>query len=220
MISPDIFKFLEKLKKNNNREWFQENRPEYLSCKEGFEHVVELLIHAISEFDSSVKGLEPKKCIFRINRDIRFSKDKSPYKTNFGAFMAPGGRNNGTAGYYLHLEPGASFLAGGIYMPPSPILKAIRQEIFDNYEEFLSIVTEGQFVKHFKAIDADKLKTRPKGFPEDFVGLEYLKFKHYTVLKSVTEAQLTGANFFEEAKETFRALQPLNRFLNQAVSEA
>lgn len=217
MISTELFSFLKKLQKNNNRDWFHANKVEYQRCKESFIHVIELLIHAVSEFDDSVKGLEAKKCLFRINRDIRFSKDKSPYKTNFGAFIAPGGRNNGTAGYYLHIEPNNSFLAGGIYMPPSPVLRAIRQEIFENYEEFDSIVSEKEFVKHFKAIDAEKLKTKPKGFPEDFKGLEYIKFKHYTVLQPVSESELTGKDFFIQARSAYLALQPLNQFLNYAI---
>lgn len=220
MFTPDILTFLRNLSENNNRDWFQENNALYKSCRENFIQNIELTIHAISEFDSSVKGVEAKKSIFRINRDVRFSKDKSPYKTNFGAFVTPGGRNAGNAGYYLHFEPGASFLAGGIYMPPSPILKAIRQEIFENLGEFEEIVSDANFIKHFKAIDAEKLKTKPRGFPDDFEGMEYLRFKHYTVIKPYKDTDFTSPNFFEEVKQTFRALYPLNRFLNYAIKEA
>lgn len=217
MFSVDIFSFIKDLSENNNREWFHANNDRYKQCREEFINNIELAIHAIAEFDASVKGMDAKKCIFRINRDVRFSKDKAPYKTNFGAFIAPEGRNAGNAGYYLHLEPKGSFLSGGIYMPPSPVLKAIRQEIYENLEEFEGIVKDKHFVKHFKQIDAEKLKTRPQGFPADFEGLEYLKFKHYTVLKPYSDTDFCEANFFQEIKETFEALYPLNRFLNYAI---
>ena len=217
MFDPDILTFLKDLKQNNNRDWFQANKATYQACKDNFISNIELIIHTVSQFDNSVAGLAPKDCIFRINRDIRFSKDKSPYKTNFGAFIAPGGRNKGKAGYYVHIEPGNAFLAGGIYMPPSPVLKAIRQEIFENFEEFRQIVEDKTFVKHFKYIDADKLKTKPKGFPDDFEGLEYLKFKHYTVLKSINDKDFLQPDFMNVVKEVFEALFTLNRFLNYAI---
>lgn len=220
MINNEIYEFLKKLKDNNYKEWFHENRKTYDECRQQFIHVVELLIHAISQFDKSVAGNQPKDCIFRINRDIRFSKDKSPYKTNFGAFITPGGRNSGKAGYYIHIEPGNSFLAGGIYMPPAPVLKAIRQVIFDNYEEFLEIINESDFCKYYNDIDADKLKTRPRGFPEDFEGIEYLKLKHFTVIDIKPDADFMDADFFSKAIEEFEALYPFNRFLNNAAGEA
>ncbi|HBH50165.1 MAG TPA: TIGR02453 family protein [Bacteroidales bacterium] len=219
MFTPDIFSFLGDLSANNYKEWFHENKPRYQSCRDNFNQNIELIIHEISSFDKSVAGLEPKNCVFRINRDIRFSKDKSPYKTNFGAFIAPGGRNKGNAGYYLHLDPAGSFLAGGIYMPPSPVLKSIRQEIFENLEEFEEIVTHPEFIKHFKAIDAEKLKTKPKGFPDDFRGLEYLKFKHYTVIKQYNSEDFCKIDFLKEIKEVYKSLYPLNRFLNFAVQK-
>ncbi len=217
MISPEIYKFLNNLAANNNREWFQDNKKVYQECKESFSYVVELLIHLTAKIDSSVKGLTPKDCIFRINRDIRFSKDKSPYKTNFGAFIAPGGRNRGTGGYYIHVEPNYSMLAGGIYMPASPVLKAIRQEIFDNYDEFLSIVSDEEFVACFNGIEGEKLKTKPKGFPDDFVGIEYLKFKHYGVQCMYNDKEMQSDNFVNEVKRVFGLIYPLNRFLNYAI---
>jgi uncharacterized protein (TIGR02453 family) len=220
MFSPEIFRFLNELSENNNRDWFHENKPVYQACRENFAHGIELVIHEIALFDKSIVGLEPKHCVFRINRDIRFSNDKSPYKTNFGAFLAPGGRNNGSAGYYLHIEPGNSFLAGGIYMPPSPVLKKIRQEIYGNYEEFLAIVQNSEFIKHFRGIDAEKLKTKPRDFPDDFVGIEYLRFKHYTVLKPYKGDEFIKEDFFEEIKKVFSAMYPLNRFLNYAIQSS
>ena len=214
MVNKEVFDFLSAIKNNNYREWFQENKKTYEACKQSFIHTVELLISGISQFDKSIAGLLPKDCIFRINRDIRFSKDKSPYKTNFGAFITPGGRNSGKAGYYIHVEPGNSFLAGGIYMPPSPVLKAIRQEIFDNYEEFLEIVNDEEFIRNFGELEGEKLKTRPKGFPEDFEGIEFLKFKNYTVMDNKSDDEMTGNDFYNSAIDEFKALFPLIRFLN------
>jgi uncharacterized protein (TIGR02453 family) len=121
------------------------------------------------------------------------------------------------AGYYLHVEPKQSFLAGGIYMPPSPVLKAIRQEIFENYDEFLKIIENKDFVKYFKAIKGDRLKTKPKGFPDDFEGLEYLKFKDYNVIDTKTDAELMDKDFFSKAIVEYKAMFEFNRFLNSAI---
>ncbi len=218
MINSSTFAFLNDLKANNNREWFHDNKKRYDEARQNFIHVLEILIHEIGQFDSSIKGQLPKDALFRINRDIRFSKDKSPYKTNIGAFITPKGRNSGYAGYYVHLEPDNSFLAGGIYMPPSPILKSIRQEIFENFDEFKSIVENAEFKNQFgEELYGDKLKTRPKGFPEDFIGMEYLRFKHFTVAKSVSDIFMTNGDFLRNTLDTFKILYLFNRFLNYAV---
>ncbi|MBN1115701.1 MAG: DUF2461 domain-containing protein [Bacteroidales bacterium] len=219
MINALLYRFLTDLSKNNNKEWFQENRKTYNTCRESFIYSVELMIRGISEFDKSIAGLQPKNCIFRINRDIRFSNDKRPYKTNFGAFMAPGGRNSGKGGYYLHIEPGLSMIAGGIYMPSGPVLKTIRNEVYNNLEEFESIVTEEDFVKHFSGLTGEKLKTKPQGFPDDFEGMEYLRFKHYIVSRNISDKQTQSPEFFNELMMYFESIYPLNRFLNQAVAE-
>ncbi len=217
MLSPEIYRFITDLSENNYREWFQENKTRYQQCKENLLHNLEIIIHEVGKFDKSILGNKPGDCIFRINRDIRFSNNKEPYKTNFGAFIAPGGRNKGKAGYYVHIEPGNSFLAGGIYMPSSPVLKAIRKEIFENYTEFLAIVQDKEFIHQFGGITGDKLKTRPVGFPEDFEGLEYLKFKHYTVIKSCPESDFTSDHFIADTANAFCTLFPLNQFLNEAI---
>ncbi|HKL07291.1 MAG TPA: DUF2461 domain-containing protein, partial [Bacteroidales bacterium] len=157
MISKNLFTFLRELRHNNHKEWFYEHKPIYQILRKQFEQLIAQTILAIAQFDDSVKTIEPKQCIFRINRDIRFSKDKSPYKNNFGAFIAPGGRNSGLAGYYIHLEPDNCLLAGGIYMPPPDRLKAVRTEIFENTEEFKKIIHHKNFKKHFGKIISDKM---------------------------------------------------------------
>lgn len=219
-MHPDTFQFLTALKKNNNREWFDENRSLYTAVKKGFESFVDGVIARISLFDKGIALTTAKESIFRINRDIRFSADKSPYKTNLGAFVAEGGRKSFHAGYYIHVEPGGCFLAGGIYMPSAPMLRAIRIEIHENFDEFTEIIKSPAFITHFGTeFWGEKLKTAPKGFPKDAPGIEYLKYKHYTVAKDEPDKVVTGPRYADEVYTVFRALYPLNRFLNHAVDE-
>lgn len=219
MINKPTLGFLTTLRSNNNREWFQENKQQYQASRDNFVHITDFLIQAISQFDKSIAGLKPSDCIFRINRDIRFSNDKSPYKTNFGAFICPGGRNSGFGGYYFHIEPGASMIAGGVYMPASTILKALRQEIFDNYEEFRDIITEAGLNRQFGNLWGEKLKTRPKGFAEDFDGIEYLKYKHYILSRGFSDNEILKPDYLNQVIADFKLVFPLNRFLNQAIRE-
>lgn len=219
MISQATYSFLNELKSNNNKEWFDVNRKRYEAMKQNITHVAEIMIHEISKFDKSVSGLLAKDCIFRINRDIRFSADKSPYKTNSGIFVCPGGKNSWNAGYYLHVEHGNSFISGGIYMPSSAALKALRNEIYSNYDDFLEIVQEKSFKSNFGELWGEKLKTKPKGFPDEFAGMEYLKFKQYCVIKSIDEKLMMSDKLLDEMRKTYNSLYPFNRFLNQAIRE-
>ncbi|MFC2104132.1 DUF2461 domain-containing protein [Bacteroidota bacterium] len=219
MLSKNLLQFLGELKENNYKEWFHENKPRYQILKKEFEQFIAHTIADIAQFDKSVQSLEPKHCIFRINRDIRFSKDKSPYKTNFGGFIVPGGKNAGHAGYYVHIEPGNCFLAGGIYMPPSDRLKAVRTEIYENIDDFKKILNDKNFKQHFKEISSeDQLKNAPKGFPKDFENIDLLRHKHYTVIKYIEEKLITSDKFAHEVRETFKVLYPFNRFINEAIN--
>lgn len=213
------FSFLTQIRENNNREWYHANKKFYQDAKAEFEQVTEVLINETSKFDTSIRGLQPKDCIFRIFRDVRFSNDKSPYKSNFGSFLCKGGKKSGYAGYYIHIEPGGSFIAGGIYMPPSPILKAIRDDIFEHVDEFKEIINSPEFINHYKTIDGDKLKTAPKGFPRDFTDIELLKYTSYTVGKYKTDKQMSASSIIGEITDAFKALYTFNRFLNEAVSK-
>jgi len=220
MINPALFQFLRELKKNNNKEWFDANRPQYSELRKEFENFINRVIAEIAVFDKSVSHISAKESMFRINRDIRFSNDKLPYKTNFGAFIAKGGRKGVNAGYYIHVEPGEGFLAGGIYMPSGPLLKALRTEIYENIEEFKKIVKNPVFIKHFgNELWGEKLKTAPKGFPKDFAEIEYLKYKHYTLAKNEPDSLYTKSSFMNEIKEVFRAMADFNAFLNRAAEE-
>lgn len=177
MITKETITFLKNLKKNNNREWLQANKPAFDTAKQDFANFVSDLIGRISKFDPAIGGLLPETCIFRIYRDIRFSKDKSPYKANFGAYISPGGRKSTVPGYYFHLEPGHCFLAAGKHNPDSRELLLMRKAIATNTDDFLKIINARNFQKCFGELRGEKLKTSPKGFPADHKAIEYLKFK-------------------------------------------
>jgi TIGR02453 family protein len=219
MISARLTDFLEALKKHNDRDWFQKNKKWYDEVKSEFDEFTIKLIATVAKIDKDVAYLEPKDCTYRIYRDTRFSGDKTPYKTNFGAYLVKGGKKSGFAGYYFHIEPGSNMLAGGIYMPMPDVLKKLRREIYENIDEFIEIVENREFVKHFGHIDDEsKLKTPPKDFPKDFPHIEYLKFKNYTVAKNLAPQMLHGPKLMEEVITVFKALVPLNKFLNNALS--
>src|SRR5438477_5271341 len=159
------FDYLKKLKKNNNKEWFDKNRPTYEEARKEFEEVIEKVMGLTVKFDKQVAGLEPKKTMFRINRDVRFSKDKTPYKSNFAADISPGGKNSAQPGYYLSLQPGNCYAAGGCYMPMPDKLAAIRQEIDYHFKDFKKILAQKDFKKYFDGIsDEGKLVNPPKEY--------------------------------------------------------
>lgn len=219
MWSKNILNFLKELKVNNNREWFQDNKERYNNLKKELEFFIALVIERLKKYDESISLVQPKDCIFRIYRDVRFSKDKSPYKTNMGAFIVPGGKNSGHAGYYLHIEPDNSFFAGGIHMPASEILKKVRKEIYYNVEEFKEIIQEKKFRKEFNTISGEQLKTSPKDFAKEWPDIELLKFKSYTVFKPINESTLVQPDFIDIAEETFLAMVSFVRFINRAISD-
>ena len=214
------FTFLEALRKNNNREWFQANKSFYDLARGEVEQLVATLIPIVRGIDPDVDVVSPKECLFRIFRDVRFSKDKSPYKTNFGAFIARGGRKSPYAGYYLHIEPGASFVGGGAYMPESHYLKAIRSEIFENTGEYKAIIESQEFRKFYGGMYGEKLKTAPKGFPKDFPDIDLLKNKHYAVTHRVEDDFWFSDSLVDDVTGMFSVLYGLNRFLNNAISNA
>lgn len=213
--------FLKKLKSNNNKEWFDKNKNLYLEAKEEFEQVIERLIKGIAKFDKKISpDLKGKDCTFRIYKDVRFSKDKTPYKTNFGASINPGGKKSLVAGYYLHLEPGAAFLAGGVYMPEPPLLNAIRQEIDYSPEALLKILKSAAFKKYFKGLDEeDKLKTAPKGFEKDHPQLELLKNRHFVVSYRLNDKDLLGKTFESTVISGFKAMHPFLEYLRDATAK-
>jgi uncharacterized protein (TIGR02453 family) len=213
-------KFLKDLKSNNNKEWFDKHKETYLEAKKGIEFFVQELIDGIGVFDPQVRGLEAKKSVFRIYKDVRFSKDKTPYKVHLGAYMAEGGTKSPRGGYYLHIEPGnKSMVGGGIYMPEPPVLNAIRNEIDYAPKEFLKIISSKSFKNYFGEIGGEKLKNPPKGFSADHPQIEFLKHKSFFVMHSISDAQVNAPDFKKTVLKIFKEMKPLNDFLNGAMVE-
>jgi len=213
-ISPKVFDFLRQLTENNNREWFTENKNLYTESQENLVLFLEDLTKEMSEFDSELGKIDAKKSLFRIYRDTRFSKDKTPYKTNFGASLGMG-KGSQKGGYYLHLEPEKSFIAGGIYMPESPVLKTLRKEISLYGQEFLNILNDKEFKKYFPELDQDdKLKKVPQGFEKEDPMAEYLKLKSFIVVYNLSDKEIQDKSASKDLAKIFKAMKPLNDFLN------
>lgn len=215
-----ILKFLKDLARHNDRDWFEKNKSRYLDAKQAFEEVVGALLKELSKFDAGLAALDPKKLPFRIYRDVRFSKDKRPYKVNMGAGFSPNGRLIQEPGYYLHLEPGnKSFLAGGIYMPDAGNLSKIRQEIDYNPGALKKIMSDRKFRKLFGDFDEfDKLKTAPKGYPKDHAHIEWLKLKSFIVEMPLTDKQVTEKKFIRVLADGCKTIKPLNDYIREAIS--
>lgn len=218
-IVKSILAFLRELRENNNREWFAEQKSRYLELKKGFDVLVDDLIGRIARWDDEVQNLKAKDCVYRIYRDVRFSPDKSPYKTHFGAYICGfRGRNSGRCGYYFHIEPGNCLLGGGCYCPEPALLKRLRQDIYDNIEEFTSILRDPEFSAEFPEIDPDgKLKKVPAPFPADFPEGDLLKYKHYDVVSLKSDAWFESGGLTEKADRVFQKMYKFNRFLNYTI---
>jgi uncharacterized protein (TIGR02453 family) len=215
----EILDFLKDLEANNSREWFDLNRDRYDATRKQFLVVAEQLIHDIRQFDDEVPALNPKDCVFRIFRDVRFSKDKLPFKSNYGCFVARGGKKSGFAGYYLHIQPGECFLSGGIYMPLPEYLQAIRQEIYYHPKNYIDLIENKEFKSTYTLEYSNKLKTAPKGYPKDWEYLDFIKNRNYAFGHRIEEQELFATDFPEKAIELFKVIYPLNRYLNKAVDE-
>lgn len=221
MIQASTLKFLKDLKKNNNKPWFDANRKRYEEAKKDFENFIQQVIDAHSKKDKTLASLKAKECMFRINRDIRFSKDKSPYKTNFGASINKGGRKAfSTAGYYFHLEPGQLFAGGGMYQPFPPELNKVRQEIDYCFDEFKKIIGSKKFKSVYGDLDKSKeflLSRVPKGYEPDNPAAEYLKLKSYIAMTHLSDKDATSNGLIKKTTEAFDTLLPLVNFLNRAI---
>jgi uncharacterized protein (TIGR02453 family) len=217
MIQKETLQFLKNLGKNNNKNWFETNRKRYEIAKENDVQVVQELIKGIASFDTPIGDLEAKKCLFRINRDVRFSANKDPYKTNMGAWFNEGGKKLMNAGYYFHLEPGKSFLAGGMYMPEAALLAKVRQEIDYNLNDFKKIVEAKKIVAAFGGLSKAEgmlLVRPPKGYDINNPAIEYLKHKSFVATTPLTDPQIMAKDFVKNAVAHFKLLFPLVEFLN------
>ncbi|QDP86314.1 DUF2461 domain-containing protein [Chryseobacterium sp. SNU WT5] len=217
-LKPDTLQFLRNLSKNNNREWFNENKEQYLKAKENVLLFVEELITEIATFDEQILKIDPKKALFRIYRDTRFSKDKTPYKAHFGVSLGMG-KGDKISGYYLHIEPGKSFLAGGVYQPEPNVLKEIRKEISLNTTDFMTIIKNKNFRNNFRGLSVEsKLKRIPMGFEKDDPSAEFLKLKNYIVTHPISDEQVVDKNAVENFAAIFQFIKPLNDFLELPFS--
>lgn len=214
-----VFRFLKGLSKNNNREWFEANKGEYLKAKEEFESFVTNLLKETTKFDSGLMGLDPKKLTFRIYRDVRFSKDKSPYKINMGATFSPGGKLMNKPGYYLHIEPGnKSFVAGGLYMPAPEDVAKVRQEIDYNGKKLEAIFKSAAFKKYYDGFDVfDQLKKAPKGYEPDHKYVEWLKLKSFIVTHNLKDTEVQHKDFLKNVATAFKTMKPFNDFLGEGI---
>jgi uncharacterized protein (TIGR02453 family) len=215
----EVLNFLSELKENNNKEWFDQNRHRYEASRKKVLFLTELVIHEIAKFDPEIGPQDPKNCVFRIFRDVRFGLDKTPYKTNMGSYIAKGGRKSISAGYYLHIEPGGSFVGGGSYCPPADALKAIRTEIFDRPGDFRQLISNDSFLKLYPEMYEDKLKTAPKGFPKDFSEIDILKYKSYAFTSRLSDSDVSGDTYITKTVAAMKELYPVNRFLNTALDK-
>ncbi|MBO9564782.1 MAG: DUF2461 domain-containing protein [Niastella sp.] len=222
MLLPATVKFLKDLKKNNDKSWFDAHRPQYEAAKKNFEQFIQAVIDKHGKQDPTIKELTAKSCMFRINRDVRFSKDKAPYKNNFGASINRGGKKSIYAGYYFHCQPGESFVGGGLWIPMPPETKKVRQEIDYCFDEFEKIVGS----KKFKAIygnlyrgDDVSLARVPQGFEKDNPAAEYVKLKSWLAMQQLKDSDLTSDTLVKKTVAAFEALQPLLMFLNRALEE-
>lgn len=222
MLQSSTVRFLKELKKNNNKPWFDEHRRDYEAAKADFASFIQAVIDKHSKNDAAIKNITAKDCLFRINRDIRFSKNKSPYKTNFGASINKGGRKAmNSAGYYFHLEPGGSFTGGGIYMPMPEELKKVRQEIDYNFSGLKKIINTKKFKSVYGNLDrsAEYLLSRvPKGYEPDNPAADYLKLKSYICTITIPDSMLSSNTLLKKTTDAFEALQPLIEFINTSLN--
>ena len=221
MFSKKDLQFLEDLRANNNRDWFLANKNRYEEYKKNYHQLIGEFLEAMKPQDANLELLQIKNCTFRINRDIRFSKDKSPYKSHTGIWMNTNSSGINAPGYYIHIEKGRSFVAGGLYSPEATELKKIRKEIAFFYDDLEEIINQKSFKKHFNGLDRNEnnsLKTSPKGFEKDHPAIEFLKLKSFTATHKIDDAALFDSNFVKSTAEKLIALKPLIGFLNRGLS--
>ena len=219
MIQSATLQFLNDLSENNEREWFKANKKAYDAAKKNIESVVSEVISGLVQYEPDFGSMEAKKAIFRIFRDTRFSNNKAPYKTNMGAWMARGGRKSPFAGFYLHIQPGNSFLAGGVYHPESKVLKAIREGIDYDAQSLRDIIESKAFKAQFGEMEGEKVKTSPKGYSKEHPDIDLLRHKSYLMSRNLSDEEIMAEDFVANALAVYADMVPLNTYLNKAIGE-
>ncbi len=220
MITKEALQFIDDLKANNNTEWMHANKKRYENFKKDYHTMIASLLSEMKPLDGSLELLEIKNCTFRINRDIRFSKDKSPYKTNIGMWLSTNRNRKNSPGYYIHYEKNASFIAGGVWCPEVEELKKIRKEIEFFHEDLQAIVTDKIFKTEFEALSREEnnvLKNAPKGYDPTHEAIEFLKLKSFTASQKIDDKIFLDKDFGKKLSEKLIVLKPLNDFLNRAL---
>ena len=220
MLSKDTLQFLKDLKTNNNRDWFLENKKRYEAVKKDYHQLITDFLNVMKPLDSSLEMLEIKNCTFRINRDVRFSKDKSPYKTHLGVWMSAGAKNAEASGYYLHIENGTCFVGGGMYSPQPDQLQRIRKEINFFYDDLTAILEDKTFQSIYQNLNRDEsttLKNPPRGYEKDNPAIEFLKLKSFTATCNFDSKLVTQKDFVAKIAEKMIVLKPLNNFIDRAL---
>jgi uncharacterized protein (TIGR02453 family) len=209
-----ILNFLDNLSQNNVKAWFDSNRAEYESAREIFNQFVDTLIDEQRASDN-LQGLTAKECVTRIYRDIRFTRDKSPYHTNFSAIIAPGGKKSPEQGYYVSIQPhDQTLVAGGLYMPSPEQLERFRQAIDQHAATFKRITVNKDFIEQFGKIEGERLKTAPKGYDRAHPEINLLQLKQVTVLHHFSDEQVLAGDFLEKAVAVCRAMKPFLNYLD------
>lgn len=220
MLQADTLQFLRDIKENNHKAWFEEQKDRYNQVRADYHQLAEALIAAMIPYDQTLGGLTARDTTYRFYRDVRFSKDKTPYKTQLGIVLQAGGKKSPFCAYYLHIEPGQSYAGGGLWMPESEVLNKARKEIHYFFDEFKSIVESPTFLKTFQGLDiieGQKLSRPPKGYDADNPAQEYLKFKSFIASKSISDQMMTDPTLVEEVIRIFRDLKPMVEFFNRGI---
>jgi len=206
--------FLDDLDQNNFKAWFDSHRPAYEEARDTFAAFINALIDELREADH-LQGLSAKECILRINRDVRFTKDKSPYNINLSAMITPGGRKSGWQGYYISLGArNRSLVAGGLYMPSPEQLNAFRRAVDQDANDFKEITRAAAFIEQFGTIEGERLKTAPQGYPRDHPEIELLQLKQVTAMRHFADQAVLAPDFPEQALKACRAMRPFLDYIN------
>ena len=221
MLQQSTLRFLKQLRSNNNKPWFDNHRQEYEKVKEDFINLVQQVLDNAARFDANLQNLQPKNCVFRINRDVRFSADKRPYKNNLAAYFNKDGKKGEGAGYYLHIEPGKSFIGVGIWQPLPEVLAKIRQEIDYNLPGFKLLLKNAKFKKHFfnGLVTENKLSRPPKGYNDDNPAIEWIKLKSFIVTCTISDADIVKKTFSKQVADVFGIALPLVNFINKDLDK-
>lgn len=220
MLKKDTLSFIKDVAENNNREWFADNKHRYEESKANVLELVASIIPELSKIDPLISAdLDPKKCLLRIYRDVRFSKNKDPYKNNFGMWFSSKSKGGNEPGYYLHIQPGLSFIAGGYWMPDAPHLKLIRQEIDYNIGDFKDIINNKDFKSQFKFGGGAALKNAPKGYDPADPNIEYLKLKSFEASMNLKDEEFFKSDIVNKLVSSFKTVSPLVAFLRNAIEQ-